>query len=253
MRWSRSAAVSRTRRGPARGCAPCGALERVVWRGRPEMTRLVVGGRPGDFLLGLEGDSSRAARLTCPRKEVGRSGSVPSCRRPQAPAMAALAAPTSARAAAQASSGVGRARHGVDERAADDDAVGEAGHAGRLLRRRDAEAHRERRVRALAQAREQRRQLGADLGAGAGDAGHGDAVDEARWPRRRRGPAARRCSSASPWAPARRRRRRRAEPARRPPAPARRRVRRPRRAAGRGSPAPPRRRSRRARRIARGP
>jgi predicted nucleotidyltransferase len=33
-----------------------GALERVVWRGRPEMTRLVVGGRPGDFLLGLERD-----------------------------------------------------------------------------------------------------------------------------------------------------------------------------------------------------
>ncbi len=34
----------------------CGALERVVWRGRPATTRLVVGGRPGDFLLGLEGD-----------------------------------------------------------------------------------------------------------------------------------------------------------------------------------------------------
>ena len=33
-----------------------GALERVVWRERPETTRLVIGGRPGDFLLGLEGD-----------------------------------------------------------------------------------------------------------------------------------------------------------------------------------------------------
>ena len=33
-----------------------GTLERVVWRERPETTRLVVGGRPGDFLLGLEGD-----------------------------------------------------------------------------------------------------------------------------------------------------------------------------------------------------
>jgi uncharacterized protein len=33
-----------------------GALERVVWRERAEMTRLVVGGQPGDFLLGLEGD-----------------------------------------------------------------------------------------------------------------------------------------------------------------------------------------------------
>ena len=32
-----------------------GALERVVWRERTE-TRLVVGGQPGDFLLGLEGD-----------------------------------------------------------------------------------------------------------------------------------------------------------------------------------------------------
>ncbi len=34
----------------------CGALERVVWRGRPDTTRLVIGGRPGDYLLGLEGD-----------------------------------------------------------------------------------------------------------------------------------------------------------------------------------------------------
>jgi hypothetical protein len=34
----------------------CGALERVIWRERLETTRLVVGGRPGDFLLGLEGD-----------------------------------------------------------------------------------------------------------------------------------------------------------------------------------------------------
>jgi uncharacterized protein len=33
-----------------------GALERVIWRGRGETTRLVVGGRPGDFLLGLEGE-----------------------------------------------------------------------------------------------------------------------------------------------------------------------------------------------------
>ena len=33
-----------------------GALERVVWRERLETTRLVIGGRPGDFLLGLEGD-----------------------------------------------------------------------------------------------------------------------------------------------------------------------------------------------------
>jgi uncharacterized protein len=33
-----------------------GALERVVWRERAETTRLVVGGRPGDFLLGLGGD-----------------------------------------------------------------------------------------------------------------------------------------------------------------------------------------------------
>jgi len=34
----------------------CGTLERVIWRERLETTRLVVGGRPGDFLLGLEGD-----------------------------------------------------------------------------------------------------------------------------------------------------------------------------------------------------
>jgi len=33
-----------------------GAVERVVWRERRETTRLVVGGRPGDYLLGLEGD-----------------------------------------------------------------------------------------------------------------------------------------------------------------------------------------------------
>ena len=33
-----------------------GALERVVWRERAETMRLVVGGQPGDFLLGLEGD-----------------------------------------------------------------------------------------------------------------------------------------------------------------------------------------------------
>jgi predicted nucleotidyltransferase len=32
-----------------------GALERVVWREGRERTRLVVGGRPGDYLLGLEG------------------------------------------------------------------------------------------------------------------------------------------------------------------------------------------------------
>ena len=31
-----------------------GVLERVVWRERAETTRLVVGGQPGDFLLGLE-------------------------------------------------------------------------------------------------------------------------------------------------------------------------------------------------------
>jgi len=35
-----------------------GAVERVVWRERPATTRLVVGGRPGDYLLGLEGDSA---------------------------------------------------------------------------------------------------------------------------------------------------------------------------------------------------
>jgi len=34
----------------------CGTVEHVVWRERPETTRLVVGGRPGDYLLGLEGD-----------------------------------------------------------------------------------------------------------------------------------------------------------------------------------------------------
>ena len=32
-----------------------GAVERVVWRDGRETTRLVVGGRPGDYLLGLEG------------------------------------------------------------------------------------------------------------------------------------------------------------------------------------------------------
>ena len=31
-----------------------GMVERVVWRDRAETTRLVVGGRPGDYLLGLE-------------------------------------------------------------------------------------------------------------------------------------------------------------------------------------------------------
>jgi predicted nucleotidyltransferase len=31
-----------------------GALERVIWRERADMTRLVVGGQPGDFLLGLK-------------------------------------------------------------------------------------------------------------------------------------------------------------------------------------------------------
>ncbi len=38
-----------------------GALERVVWRERRRQTRLVVGGQPGDYLLGLEG----AAGLPC--------------------------------------------------------------------------------------------------------------------------------------------------------------------------------------------
>ena len=33
-----------------------GAVERVVWRDGGETMRLVVGGRPGDYLLGLEGD-----------------------------------------------------------------------------------------------------------------------------------------------------------------------------------------------------
>ena len=33
-----------------------GTLERVIWPERPETTRLVIGGRPGEFLLGLEGD-----------------------------------------------------------------------------------------------------------------------------------------------------------------------------------------------------
>ena len=33
-----------------------GALERVLWRDGREATRLMVGGRPGDYLLGLEGD-----------------------------------------------------------------------------------------------------------------------------------------------------------------------------------------------------
>ena len=31
-----------------------GAVERVVWRDGRETVRLVVGGRPGDYLLGLE-------------------------------------------------------------------------------------------------------------------------------------------------------------------------------------------------------
>jgi predicted nucleotidyltransferase len=33
-----------------------GAVERVVWQDAPETTRLVVGGRPGDYLLGLDDD-----------------------------------------------------------------------------------------------------------------------------------------------------------------------------------------------------
>ena len=37
-----------------------GAVERVVWRERLATSRLVVGGRPGDYLLGLEGESVRA-------------------------------------------------------------------------------------------------------------------------------------------------------------------------------------------------
>ena len=56
VRWSHSAAVSRTRRESARWVRARGALERVVWRERAEMTRLVVGGQSGDFLLGLKGD-----------------------------------------------------------------------------------------------------------------------------------------------------------------------------------------------------
>ncbi len=35
-----------------------GALERAIWRDGRETTRLVVGSRPGDYLLGLEGDSA---------------------------------------------------------------------------------------------------------------------------------------------------------------------------------------------------
>ena len=123
------------------------------------------------------GRGGRSRRATDPRRGGARSAG-PAAAAFSRRRCAALAACDERRAAAQASSGVAACAHGVDEGAADDDAVGEAGDAGRLLGRRDPEAHRERRVRALAQAREQRRQLGADLGAGAGDAGHGDAVDE---------------------------------------------------------------------------
>jgi predicted nucleotidyltransferase len=35
-----------------------GEVERVVWRDRPETTRLVVGGRPGDYLLALEDEGA---------------------------------------------------------------------------------------------------------------------------------------------------------------------------------------------------
>jgi predicted nucleotidyltransferase len=37
----------------------CGSTERVVWRDGRVSTRLVVGGRPGDYLLGLEADRAR--------------------------------------------------------------------------------------------------------------------------------------------------------------------------------------------------
>ena len=35
-----------------------GVVERVVWRDRPKTTRLVVGGRPGDYLLALEDEGA---------------------------------------------------------------------------------------------------------------------------------------------------------------------------------------------------
>jgi predicted nucleotidyltransferase len=35
-----------------------GAVERVIWRDGHATVRLVVGGRPGDYLLGLEDGSS---------------------------------------------------------------------------------------------------------------------------------------------------------------------------------------------------
>ena len=71
---------------------------------------------------------------------------------------------------------------------------------GRLLRRRDAEAHGQRRRRARAQPGDQAGQLGADLPARPGDAGHRDAVDERRRGRGDEVEALRRCSSARPWA-----------------------------------------------------
>src|SRR3954466_5492236 len=65
------------------------------------------------------------------------------------------------------------------ERAADDDAVGDLPYRLALLRRRDAEAHREWQREAAAQLLHVLRQLARQLVALAGDAGARDVVDEA--------------------------------------------------------------------------
>ena len=185
VRWSRSAAVSRTRRGPARWVRAHGALERVVWRER----------RRADAPRGRW----PARRLSSgSRGRLSPGGGTLAANPAQAPAIAALALLTSDRAAAQASSGVAARVDGVDQRAADDDAVGQGGDAGRLL---GVEIPKPTASGASVRSRRRASSAGSSAptcGAGAGDAGHGHAVHEGGGRGGDQVESLRRCSSASP-------------------------------------------------------
>lgn len=68
---------------------------------------------------------------------------------------------------------------GIDQRAADDNPVGQAADRRRLLRRADAEADGQRRLRPGADAADEAGQVGVELSPRPGDAGDADEVDEA--------------------------------------------------------------------------
>ena len=69
--------------------------------------------------------------------------------------------------------------HGADERAADDDAIGQPADGRGLFGRADAEADRQGNIRRRADAIDEGRQIGREAAARAGDAGDADQVDEA--------------------------------------------------------------------------